>query len=348
ELMTIWGLSQSHAGVAIATILVGTQLGLLPTTLFNAVIIVVILSCITAPIFVQRYGERITAPIVLPPAEVLSKGILLSLSGSKEETDLIRITGSLALVTNSVVYPTHIFHIPHVSEINQPFKEATVNDATKILEEKGVRTKGITRIDQNVSFGILCVAMEVQASIIFMHWPKELSFREAIFGDLIDEISWQSLVPVVVARIKIPFEEITDLKVIIPPGRYSAELAVQGWEIIMMFSRALKLGLQVLCIEQQKELFSSLLGPSYKKDEITFVPIKARWIQQVHETTRARELLIMVTTGEYLRFHSGIGEIPRLLSQISPSSTVIVHLPIRRAIEQDYGDIIDRRGRVTL
>ena len=59
EMMTVYGLSHAQAAVTIPTLLIGVQTGLFSQMLFNAAILMILLTSITSPILVQRYGSQV-------------------------------------------------------------------------------------------------------------------------------------------------------------------------------------------------------------------------------------------------------------------------------------------------
>jgi len=56
EFWTIYGLSHAQAAVTIPTLVIGLQLKLFDTVLFNAAILMILLTSLTSPLLVQRFG----------------------------------------------------------------------------------------------------------------------------------------------------------------------------------------------------------------------------------------------------------------------------------------------------
>jgi Kef-type K+ transport system membrane component KefB len=56
ELWTTYGLSHAQAAVTIPTLVIGLQIGIFDTVLFNAAILMILLTSITSPLLVQRFG----------------------------------------------------------------------------------------------------------------------------------------------------------------------------------------------------------------------------------------------------------------------------------------------------
>ena len=60
EVLTSWGLSQAQAAATLAAILVGTESGLFSQEIFNAAILTVLLTTLTSPIIVKRFGKQLS------------------------------------------------------------------------------------------------------------------------------------------------------------------------------------------------------------------------------------------------------------------------------------------------
>ena len=60
ELFTAYGLSHAQAAVTIPTLVIGLQIGLFNETLFNAAILMILLTSISSPMMVQHFARRLT------------------------------------------------------------------------------------------------------------------------------------------------------------------------------------------------------------------------------------------------------------------------------------------------
>ena len=62
EFWTVYGLSHAQAAVTIPTLVIGLETGLFDSTLFNAAILMILLTSITSPLIVQRFGPDLQTP----------------------------------------------------------------------------------------------------------------------------------------------------------------------------------------------------------------------------------------------------------------------------------------------
>src|SRR5512134_2545318 len=63
EFWTVYGLSHAQAAVTIPTLVIGLSSGLFDTTLFNAAILMILLTSITSPLLVQHFAPGIQASV---------------------------------------------------------------------------------------------------------------------------------------------------------------------------------------------------------------------------------------------------------------------------------------------
>jgi Kef-type K+ transport system membrane component KefB len=68
EFWTVYGLSHAQAAVTIPTLVIGLETGLFDATLFNAAILMILLTSITSPLVVQRFAPDLQSVEVADPA----------------------------------------------------------------------------------------------------------------------------------------------------------------------------------------------------------------------------------------------------------------------------------------
>jgi Kef-type K+ transport system membrane component KefB len=96
ELFTMWGLSQAQAAATLATILVGLELDIFPSSVFDGAILMVLFTSITSPLLVERFGMRLHAePEPVEHATQFDR-ILVPIANPATQAHLINLAGILA------------------------------------------------------------------------------------------------------------------------------------------------------------------------------------------------------------------------------------------------------------
>ena len=108
ELFTIWGLSQAQAAATLATILVGVEINLFPMTIFNGAILMILCTCITSPLLVQRFGLRLHPSEAPREKRPLFDRILVPIANPKTQEHLITLADILSRISQGTLLPLHV------------------------------------------------------------------------------------------------------------------------------------------------------------------------------------------------------------------------------------------------
>src|SRR5215216_2910633 len=98
EFWTVYGLSHAQAAVTIPTLIIGLDTGLFDSTLFNAAIMMILLTSITSPLIVQRFGPDLPTVSVDDKPSPLFKRILVPIIDPRAQEQLIALGALLAKV----------------------------------------------------------------------------------------------------------------------------------------------------------------------------------------------------------------------------------------------------------
>src|SRR5512134_1535111 len=96
EFWTVYGLSHAQAAVTIPTLVIGLSTGLFDTTLFNAAILMILLTSITSPLLVQHFAPGIQASVEEEKPSPLFSRILVPVVNPKAQEQLITLAVLLA------------------------------------------------------------------------------------------------------------------------------------------------------------------------------------------------------------------------------------------------------------
>src|SRR5215208_2426863 len=100
EFWTVYGLSHAQAAVTIPTLVIGLDTGLFDATLFNAAIMMILLTSITSPLLVQRFGADLQLASSGEKPLPLFERILVPITDPKSQEQLLGLAALLAKVNN--------------------------------------------------------------------------------------------------------------------------------------------------------------------------------------------------------------------------------------------------------
>src|SRR5215216_4026067 len=98
EFWTVYGLSHAQAAVTIPTLVIGLENGLFDATLFNAAILMILLTSITSPLIVQRFGPDLPTVSVDDKPSPLFSRILVPIIDPRAQEQLLTLSVLLAKV----------------------------------------------------------------------------------------------------------------------------------------------------------------------------------------------------------------------------------------------------------
>lgn len=325
ELFTAWGLSQAQAAATLATILVGVEINLLPMTIFNGAILMILCTCITSPILVQRFGLRLHPSEVPREKRPLFDRILIPIANPQTQEHLITLASILTRTTKGTLLPLHVVQEVNGRIVDLEHQRQLLERVPEILNDPETQTQPVRRVGTSIAKGILHAAIENEASLIVMGWRGKPTFRQSIFGTVLDEVVWNATVPVLVGRMTIPINAMQRVVLVVPPNSLNIGLAGKTLEMVTAIAQAINVPLLVLAarryvVKLRDELDKLELEQPY---EITHLGKKV--IRDVMDKAGAQDLIVSTTMGSQRRFRSSLGHIPERLAGAISGSIVVIH-----------------------
>ena len=256
QTLTMWSLSLPQVAATLAAALAGVNAGLISDSIFNVVIVLMLVTAIAGPILTTSFARQlsVTVPDIAreyylrdnnfansnPSVNELETEsakrfrVVVPVANPATERNLIEMGALLARQEGGKVISLSIAKA-HV-HMDDPELNRTVTQSRKLLKEAvrvtkefGVPGKSLMRIDHDVVQGISRAAREEKANLIVMGWSSTTDLRSRLFGSVIDGVFWSAHCPVAVMRLlKAPVEihrVLVPLKVLNAQARLTIEFA---------------------------------------------------------------------------------------------------------------------------
>jgi Kef-type K+ transport system membrane component KefB len=324
ELMTMWGLSHAQAAVTIPTLILGLAAGLFNQELFNAAILMILLTSITSPIIVQRFGRHLREPKPSEAKPKLFKRMLVPLSATPQE-NLLTLADLLANSQSGTLLACHpireLYGKPIYPEGEKDLLESP------LLDEPSRPVIRIKRIDRSVGRAILHAAEENDATSVLIGWRGETRLHETIFGTVVDEVVAGAGVPVLVAKLVQPLNGMRDIAMIIPPDTVSRLAARNGLRTVVEIGQALDIPIKIIADADFEPTLRAKLRDLQIDHPYTFSPLDGDVIQAALRHSDADTFILIPTTTSSRRFRSSLGRIPHHLSAACTGSLLVVCTP---------------------
>ena len=228
EALTMWSLSLPQVAATLAAALVGLKVGLITDSVFNVVIVLMLVTAILGPVLTAKFARKLSLA-----SESLSRDsevgriateqlefslepknpgsahpftVIVPICNPFTKRYLIEMGALLARHESGAIVPLSIAkaHI-HMDEpeltVALEKSQRLVQRAVAVSQEFQVEAKPAIRIDDDVAQGISRLAREQNASLIVMGWSPTTSLQARLFGNVIDSVFWSAHCPVAVMRL---------------------------------------------------------------------------------------------------------------------------------------------------
>jgi Kef-type K+ transport system membrane component KefB len=186
ESMVVFGLSLPQAAATLAVTFVGLEIGLFDETVVNAVVMMILVTCLVGPSLVERFGQTVALAEETRPIRggETPQRIMVPMANPATARDLM----DLALIirepgSREPIYPVTV--VP--SELSDA--DQYVAEAEKMLSHAVAHAAAadstvipVTRMDHNFANGIARAVAETRSSTLIIGWDGRRSPRRVIFG----------------------------------------------------------------------------------------------------------------------------------------------------------------------
>jgi nucleotide-binding universal stress UspA family protein len=228
EMLTMWSLSLPQVAATLAATIAGVNAGLISDSIFNAVIVMMLVTSILGPVITARSARNLSIPKThleseadlwawgaddwksSPEDEALQPvspfTIVIPVRNPLTERYLIEAGALLARHESGLLIPLSIAksHI-HMDEpeLNLQLQQCRrlLQNALKVSREFKAPAQPVVRIDDEIAHAISRTAREYEANLILMGWSETTGLRARLFGNVIDSVFWSSHCPVAVMRL---------------------------------------------------------------------------------------------------------------------------------------------------
>lgn len=217
EFWTVYGLSHAQAAVTIPTLIIGLNTGLFNATLFNAAILMILLTSITSPLIVQRFGADLRTVSTDEEPLPLFGRILVPLVDPKTQEQLLSLATLLAKVNHGKTMVVSVMQAQGEVEKHFALHRDLLGRVPEVMKDPESEVELIPRLAATHAQGILHTAHERSASIILMGWRGKRTLRESVLGSVLDEVIWGSDTPVMVGKLMVPLNGTQRVVFVLPP-----------------------------------------------------------------------------------------------------------------------------------
>ncbi|PSN18158.1 sodium:proton antiporter, partial [filamentous cyanobacterium CCP5] len=252
QVMTMWSLSLPQVAATLAAAVVGLQADIISSRVFNAVIVLMLVTSLLGPLLTSHYARQIqpravskpdawdlwpeSDPAAWPVASPFT--VLVPIYNPVTQRYLIEMAALIARQEKGQIVPLNIAQA-HVhmddSQLTLALKKGRqmLLHAESLSQEFNTPARTLLRVDDDIAEGISRAAREQNANLIVMGWSPEQGLRARLFGTLIDSVFWAAHCPVAVTRLLV---EPIDVRKILVPVKNLTAAAMRTVRFAQMFA----------------------------------------------------------------------------------------------------------------
>ncbi|MFO7847092.1 MAG: cation:proton antiporter [Balneolaceae bacterium] len=343
ESFVIYGLTTPQSAATLAVTLLGYDLGFFDQTAVNAVVILILFSCLLGPWLVEKYGRQVASTEEKKPYNPADapQRILVPLANPETSDELMDIAFMVwDDKADQPIYPLTVARDDGNVEANVARGEKMLSHAVMHAAAAEIPVNPITRIDLNISKGISRAVEEKRISNILVGWNGEASTKQRIFGSVLDQLLAQVDEMVMVCKIEKPVNTFERLIVALPPLA-SLEIGFSG-TIHSLKLMASHMGVDLVVVSTDERDPYIREGVNRVKPDLTveFQTIN-RWSDLpawMDENISENDLFTLVSSREgSISWRPALDRLPRVVAQRFPDLSFITIYSSEIEAEADQG-----------
>jgi len=325
EFWTVYGLSHAQAAVTIPTLIIGLETGLFDSTLFNAAIMMILLTSITSPLIVQRFAPDLQTATVDEEPSPLFGQILAPITDPRLQEQLLALATLLANVNNGRTMAINVTKAQ--SDQNDHFAQHRdlLGRVYDVVGDPHSEIELIPRVAATHAQGILHTAQERNASIILMGWRGKRTLRESLLGSVLDEVIWGSDTPVMVCKLSIPINGTQRVAFVLPPKAIPQVVLRRMLEANLSLAKALNVPLVLRADQSYLQSIQALLPVIDTDHPVSVETLKDQLKPAMLEQESISSFIVVPGFGSRKRVADTLGNLPERLATSFDGNLAILH-----------------------
>ncbi len=325
EFWTVYGLSHAQAAVTIPTLVIGLETGLFDSTLFNAAILMILLTSITSPLIVQRFAPDLQTASADDEQTPLFGRVLVPVSERNSEA-LVGLASLLSRSSKGKVLAVSVAQDKGPSEGNSlMMHKELLGKVNENLHDPEAEIELIPRLAATHAQGILHTAHEENASLIVMGWRGKRTFRESVLGSVLDEVIWGSDTPVVAGKLSLPLNSMQRVLFIVPPKAVPPIALRRMLEANLAIAKALNVPLLVRADKSYLQTLEALFAVVEPEQEWNLEVLNDQLKPEKLEHEAVSDFVVLPGFGSRKRVQDTLGNIPEQLARYFDGNLAILH-----------------------
>lgn len=345
----MFGLTTAHTAVALAVVSVGYNFGLLDSSMLNATVLMILITCAIAPMATSGAAGRIKLRM-LEDAPSVEKdhadNTLVPVDNPVTSVALMEV----AMMLHPTERPDNNLMAVHVRTSNSAAARANSDASLKLAREASatvdVPVTTIERFDANVAAGLLNTINERDVNCVVMGLHRRASLVDSFFGAKMEHILGSTNRMIFICRLFNPVNTLRRLVVVVPANA-EFESGFRLW-LTTLGRLARNLGSKVifLCRPEVSRLITGILTRERIELRLEFRHIE-QWDDFVLIANRIADddlLAVISARPGSLSYSPEIQEMDNFLHKYFTQANLIVVFPEQSGKNEDVMSFVDPTG----
>jgi len=325
EFWTVFGLSHAQAAVTIPTLVIGMQIGLFSTDLFNAAMMMILLTSITSPLLVQKFAPGLHQDVTELEELPLFQRVLVPISNPGTQEHLLALAGLLAKSSGGEVVALNVVLDSSDQKAHLAQQKEILDRVPEMLKDPETHYDLIPRLADSYARGILQVSRERESTLILMGWRGRRTFKTSVLGTVLDEVIWGSDTPVMVGKLTRSLNGTRRVLLLLPVGVVTPGALRRVVQANMTIAKELNVPLEMLADKSYLDLIKHIIGKNHNGNQVTVQEMVGSLRLKDLEKHVESDLLVIPGFGSRKRFIANLGNLPERLADSFAGNLLILH-----------------------
>ncbi|MCC5926295.1 MAG: cation:proton antiporter [Bacteroidetes bacterium] len=333
ESWTIFGLSTPQAAATLAVTLIGFDVGLFDEMAVNAVVILILITCLTGPWVVERFGRIVAVEESNKQYKAgdAPQRIMVPLANPQTAEALMDIAFAMRDKTST----ENVFPLTVVRDGNNVSSQ--VADSEKMLSHAVIYAAGadipvspLTRIDMNIANGINRAIKERRITNVIIGWNGENSARQQIFGGVLDQLLEQSREMIMVCKIEDKISTNEHIVLAIPPFAGLEPGFPESMRYIKILANQIGANLTIVAAEERLPYIKEVIDETEPEVTTSYHGISSwgKLINALDELLEDTDMFILHSSREgTISWRPGLDRLPGIIVNRYPKNNFIAVYP---------------------
>ena len=316
----IFGLSSSHAAAALAVVLIGYNLHLVDENILNGTILLILISCLIASFVTDNAGRKLAIfeSEEIPSVTDNPERILIPVANPESIERLM----DFAILIKDKKSSDPIYTLAVVDDDKDAKEKLLISK--KMLEKTVIQASAtetfaevLTRIDINVSSGIIRTIKEKTITDVLIGWTEKVTTMGFLFGSILENLLENYERNIIVAKILQPINTTSKIIVLVAPNA-EFEIGFKHWvEKINLLSK--QIGARINFYANNETIKSIRnLSPELINNYNSKFNFYEQWddIEELSKAITIDDLFIAISARKgTISYNSYLDNLPKLLNK---------------------------------